>query len=287
MQAELLPTPNGGTLETLIQGDPASTAFVFHHGGFGSSMNMGSLYRAAAELGVFCIGITRPGYAASSPRRGRRAHDYVLETKLALDHFGVTDFVSFGWSSGALGAISDTQDSRCKGAVLISGDAPRTGDDWKDYLSRYPAKNRPAPTYQPAPNFENENFDMWRNIDKFALLAILSENASEPDKKICEGLAGDELAASISYGMAAGDYGIIDDLTADNSEWGIDLESITQRIEIFHGEEDRMDTPAHGRYFADKIPDSQLRMYSDEGHISLIYNRATEIVASAYKLLQS
>ena len=74
---------------------------------------------------MFAIGVTRPGYAGSSRRPGRRASSYVEDTRLILDHLKIEKFVSFGWSSGTPAAISDALDSRSKGVISISGDAPK------------------------------------------------------------------------------------------------------------------------------------------------------------------
>ena len=53
-----------------------------------------------ANTGLSLIGITRGGYAGSTRRSGRRTFNYVDETRLVLDHFGVKEIVSFGLSSG-------------------------------------------------------------------------------------------------------------------------------------------------------------------------------------------
>ncbi len=287
MKTHLLNLRGGQILEVLTKGMPANPALVFHHGGFGSSINMVALYRAAEEFNTFCIGITRPGYAESTPRRGRRAKDYVLETQAALNHFGIYDFVSFGWSSGALGAISDLQDNRCRGAVVISGDSPRTDEDWPQYIAKYPAVGYNQPASITHSEFENENYDSWRSITAEQLIKNMGEALSPADRLICQGTAGEELAAGIRYGMAAGDFGVIDDLIADNSEWGIDFGSLMQPVAVFHGDEDRLNTPAHAHQFVDKLPNATMFMYQGEGHISLINNKAKEIISEGLQILNS
>ena len=131
MKNILLDSGEGRVLEVVTSGELSERAFVFHHGGVGCSEGMAPLYRAASDAGVFLIGITRGGYARSSRREGRRTFNYVNDTRVALDHFGVTEFVSFGWSSGGPAMVSDLQDSRCVGGIGIASDAPRVSEDWQ------------------------------------------------------------------------------------------------------------------------------------------------------------
>ena len=242
MQREFLALSDGRTLEVVTQGKPQSKALILHHGAFGSSENMAPIFREASALGYFAIGITRPGYAGSSRRAGRRANDYFIETIEVLKHFGINKFVSLGWSSGSPAAISDTQDNRCKGAITISGDAPRDSADWQEFVEKYPPKN-PA-TEAPIPR----TFEEIRSVSADNLVNLFNHGLSLSDVEICESSFKDEFANAIRHGMKSGDFGASDDLESDAAPWGIDLQTVKQPVAIFQGDEDRMCTPAHG-YF--------------------------------------
>lgn len=162
---------------------------------------MAPIYRAAESRGIFVIGITLGGYASSTRREGRRAVDYVLETRIELQHFGVEKFVSFGWSSGGLGVISDLQDSRCK--------------------------------------------------------------------------------AGVRKALAAGPFGIIDDAFGNESALGIGYSTLKQPIAIYQGMEDRVCTPAHGHFLADRLENAEFILLDDQGHLSLIYDYADNMVNKA------
>jgi len=89
------------------------------------------------------------------------------------------------------------------------------------------------------------------------------------------------------HGMAPGDFGALDDLESDASPWNIELEGITKPVAVFQGDEDRMCTPAHGYFLAEKIPTAKLFLERGEGHISLMYSKSAEIVGEAIKLLDA
>ena len=192
MRTHLIHQPNGQTLEVVTEGDAQEAAIVLHHGALGSCENMAPLFREAKARGLFAIGITRPGYAASSRRKGRRTHDYFLETQLALAHFQVKRFVSLGWSSGSPAAISDLQDERCKGAVTIAGDAPRVSADWNSYVEKYPPKNGAS---QP---FEFPPIEVLRVCTPNQLVQLLGEGLSRKDVEICSGEFSKELSDSMN-----------------------------------------------------------------------------------------
>ena len=284
VKTHLLQLPGGQVLEVVTEGNPQSQALVLHHGAFGSCENMATIFEAAHSKGYFVIGITRPGYAASTRREGRRAGDYVRETKAVIDHFGVEEFVSLGWSSGSPAAISDLQDSRCKGAVTISGDAPRVSDDWESYVSKYPPVN--PNTNPPSESDDFAGFDAFRVCKADELVALFGPSLSRKDVEICETSASEDLASAMRHGMAPGDFGALDDLESDAASWNIELEKITKPVAVFQGDEDRMCTPAHGHFLSEKIPTANLFLEQGEGHISLLYNRASEMVDQAIKVLR-
>jgi len=280
METHILQLAEGQTLEVITEGDIQSRALVVHHGAFGSCENMMAIFREAKARGVFAIGITRPGYAASSRRAGRRAKDYVRETEAALNHFKVEECVSLGWSSGSPAAISDLQDARCKGAVTISGDAPRVSDDWESYIQKYPPANG---TDEVA---EFAGFDAFRACTANQIVGLFGPLLSSKDVETCNTDAAEDLAGAMRHGMAPGDFGALDDLESDAADWNIELEKITKPVLVFQGDEDRMCVPAHGHFLAEKIPTAQLFIESGEGHISLLYNKSAEIVDAAIGLLE-
>ena len=280
MKTQLINLPEGQILEVLTEGVPQEVALILHHGALGSSENMAPLFREAQLRGIFAIGITRPGYAGSTRREGRRTHNYFLETQAALNYFNIHKFVSLGWSSGSPAAISDTQDKRSVGAITISGDAPRVSADWQSYIQKYPPNNGASD------DFNMPSFDVFRSCTAEQIIPFLGSALSQRDVEICKGNASEELAAAMRHGMAPGDFGALDDFESDAAAWGIDLGKVSQPVAIFQGDEDRMCTPAHGHFLADNLANARLFMEIGEGHISLMYNKSKKIIDTAEEFFQ-
>jgi pimeloyl-ACP methyl ester carboxylesterase len=274
---------DGRSLEIYTQGTPSNSALILHHGGLASTLNMAPIFRAAKKEDVFVIGITRPGYAESTSDPGRRADDYLEYTSYVLDNFDITSFVSLGWSSGAPAALSDARDIRCKGAISISGDAPKGNIDWSEYEEKYPAENL---TSKYGYTLElSDALNALRNVVGADLSRVFGDALSKADVEICDGPYGEELASAIGDGMAPGDDGLIQDVESDHSDWGFDLREITNPVAIFQGDEDRMDTPANGHFLKEHIPNSELILLKGEGHISVIYKYSHDIVVKALEFL--
>ncbi len=279
MRREFISISDSQNLEVVLEGELHSKALILHHGAFGSAENMAPIFREAASRGLCAIGITRPGYASSTRREGRRAVNYLLETQVVLNHFNITEFVSLGWSSGSPAAISDTQDARCKGVVTISGDAPRDSANWDSYIEKYPPQN-PA-TEEPA----FPSFDEIRTTGPDGLVKLFNHLLSQKDVEICQSKFGADLSHASQHGMSSGDFGALDDLESDGAPWGMDLSQVMQPVAVFQGDEDRMCVPAHGHFLAENLGNAELILAPGEGHISLMYNRASQIVDTAIELL--
>ena len=118
------------------------------------------------------------------------------------------------------------------------------------------------------------------------MVGLFGPSLSRKDVEICMTSASEDLASAMRHGMATGDFGALDDLESDAASWNIELEKITKPVAVFQGDEDRMCTPAHGHFLSEKIPTAQLFLEQGEGHISLLYNRASEMVDQAIKVLR-
>jgi pimeloyl-ACP methyl ester carboxylesterase len=275
----LLDAGDSRVLEVVTAGKKSGKAFVFHHGGLGCSEGMAPLYRAAASAGVFLIGITRGGYAGSTRRPGRRTFNYVNETRIALENFGIVEFVSFGWSSGGPAMVSDLQDFRCVGGIGIASDAPRVSDDWQSYMENYPPMNSEGMS---EPNFDLE---AARNLEGKDLEAYFDVLLCKKDREICRGEFADELAEGIRIGMAPGIEGALDDFESDGDHWGIDLRAIKKPVALFQGDEDRFCTPAHGHFLRDNLGNAELLLLEGQGHLSIVYEAADQMIKKAISFL--
>src|SRR5205085_740620 len=132
-----VPGAGGRSIEVLTAGDPDGIALLFHGGSPSAVAEFPTLDEVAAEHGLHLVSYSRPGYGASTPRpaSGRYADD-VEESVAVLDHLGVDDFLTVGWSGGGPRALACAAllPGRCRAAASLAGVAPfgAEGLDWFD-----------------------------------------------------------------------------------------------------------------------------------------------------------
>jgi pimeloyl-ACP methyl ester carboxylesterase len=74
--------------------------------------------------------------------------------------------------------------------------------------------------------------------------------------------------------MAAGPAALIDDDLAYVAPWGFDPALITAPVLLLHGGRDRVVPSSHGEWLARRCPAAELRLFPDDGHISVLNHGA-------------
>ena len=92
---------------------------------------------------------------------------------------------------------------------------------------------------------------------------------SEVDKARMTGEFAEWFAETLRVGAEHGIAGLRDDELAIMSDWGFRVADARSAV-IWHGTEDRMVPPSHGRWLADHIPGARHRSLDNDGHISVI-----------------
>lgn len=126
----IIQAADGRSLEVLQAGPENGFSLVYHHGTPQGAVPFPTLERAAAENGLRVISYSRPGYGASSPRLDgatkAKVADDAADTVTVLDHLGVGDFLTIGWSGGGPRALACAAllPDRCLAAACCVGIAP-------------------------------------------------------------------------------------------------------------------------------------------------------------------
>ena len=76
---------------------------------------------------------------------------------------------------------------------------------------------------------------------------------------------------------ADGPGGLVDDL-ADVAPWGFGPAEVAAPTLLLHGGEDPMVPASHGGWLERRLPRAELRLYPDDGHISVL-SHAEEALA--------
>jgi pimeloyl-ACP methyl ester carboxylesterase len=243
-------------------GGDGRLAVFWHHG----TPNIGAppepLFPAADRLGIRWVSYDRPGYGGSTPHRGRDVASAAGYVAAVADELGIGRFAVMGHSGGgphalACGALLP---GRVLAVVSGAGLAPfgAEGLDWFAGMAasgvaslRAAAEGRAAKEQYEA---SGAGYDPEFTP---ADLAALSGTWSW-------------LGSVVGPAVKDGPGGLIDDDLAYVAPWGFDPAQVRPPVLIMHGGRDRVVPSAHGRWLADRCPVAELRLYPDDGHISVL-----------------
>jgi pimeloyl-ACP methyl ester carboxylesterase len=264
--------PDGRTLHGYDTGggsrdDPLTV--VWHHG----TPNIGTppepLFREAERLGIRWMGYDRPSYGGSTPSPGRDVGSAAGDTVAIADAAGVDRLAVMGHSGGAMHALACAAllPRRVSGVVGVSALAPFSADglDWfagmapggvatlqaaaagREAKERYEAS---APEGDPG----------FNDADRAALAGEWSWFNSV-----------------VGPAMRAGPAGMIDDDLAYVAPWGFEPSQVDVPVMLLHGSQDRIAPVAHAKWLASHIPNAELRVQPDDGHISVLGSAAAAL----------
>ena len=255
----------GRTLHVYDTGahDPAGQLTVFWHHG---TPNIGAppepLFAAAEELGIRWVSYDRPGYGGSSPHPGRDVASAAAHVLGIADALGIDRFALMGHSGGgphalACGALLE---ERVLGVVVGSGLAPFGAEELDYFAGMTPsgaAELRAATEGRTALQdyLESAEFDpeMFTPADHAALSGEWSW-----------------LNSVVGPAVEAGEDGLIDDDLAYVGPWGFDPARVISPTLFMHGGQDRVVPSSHGEWLARRCPSAELRLYPEDGHISVL-----------------
>ncbi len=274
-----VPTPDGRTLEVLDTGSRDGFPLVVHHGTPQGAVPFGILERPAAERNLRVISYSRPGYGSSTPRADATTTatvaDDATDTATILDHLGISEFVTLGWSGGGPRALACAAvlPGRCRAATCGVGIAPPAefDGDVRDGMAPENVDEYTAAFAGPA---ELERH-LGTQTDYFSVTAdqiadALGELAPPVDRAALTGELAEYLASSM---RAAGRQGIVgwlgDDLTHIRP-WGFDVGAITVPVAVWQGTEDKMVPFEHAKWLAAHVAGARAHLVQGEGHLSLL-----------------
>jgi pimeloyl-ACP methyl ester carboxylesterase len=240
-------------------------AVFWHHG----SPNIGAppepLLSAAERLGIRWVSYDRPGYGGSAPRPDRNVASAAADASAVADALGIERFAVMGHSSGGSHALACAAllQERVLGVVVVAGMAPfgAEGLNWFE-------------GFGPAGVAELRAAAAGRA----ALEKHLTQSDDEPEftPEDEAALAGewswfiDVVRPAIAGSMG----GFVDDDLAGVGAWGFDPADVVAPALFLHGGRDRVVPAAHGEWLARRCRSAELRLYPEDGHISVLSSGA-------------
>ena len=229
----------------------------------------------AAELGVRLVMVSRPGYGGSDRFVGRSvaswASDVVeLVARLQLG----PDIAVVGISGGGPHALACGQLACTRAVAVLAG----AGDMGRDEAFHGMAE---------------ESAWLWRSaFDDDGLLASVigridrAMRRGDPAVVVARVLDGfpssaveflqrhDELRTGaiddLVEAFVGGGWGWLDDARAFRSDWGFSLDDVRIPVWLAHGERDEFVPLHHAQRLVDALPNSELQVAADLGHMDLI-----------------
>jgi pimeloyl-ACP methyl ester carboxylesterase len=282
---------DGRELEILDNGINSESAIIFHHGTPGHVSMWSDWLEAAAAAGIRALSYSRAGYGTSDRNPGRSVISNNNDIAQLLDAKNITKFVAIGWSGGGPHCIASTLDPRNVGAISLAGVGAYGVDDL-DFLEGMGPENHDE--FGAALKGEAV-IDQWMEDNAGPMKSVSGDDIRETfggligdaDKAVLEGVAADQMAASMRSALAVSFDGWIDDDLVFVKNWGFDLAAITKPVFLWQGDDDFMVPHAHSYWLEKHIPTAKLTFKAGEGHISLGIKYRTEILAQAHDLLKN
>jgi pimeloyl-ACP methyl ester carboxylesterase len=275
-----LTLPDGRELAYEEYGDPGGTPVFSFHGGLSSRLDAAPASHAASSLGVRLISPDRPGMGRSTYLAGRRLVDWPADVAALADALGLERFAVMGWSAGGpyAAACAALQPERVTAAALLSSSVPidvfgtTRGLTSDDRILLFLVRHAPAVA----------SFLMKATIGNVPDSVVYQEvrrSFPAPDRAALDQRGSPSAAvAFVKEAMRQGTAGCVQDYRIFGAPWGFNLESIAVPVQIWEGTEDHTGPPEYRQFLLDHIPQAVFWPAEGEGHMSLLANRAGDIL---------
>ncbi len=262
-------------------------AILFHHGTPGDCTAWSTWVAGIKD--VKAIAASRPGYGLSDRRRGRTVAADIDDQSQLLDHFGIKQFVSIGWSGGGPHALNMTRDARNIGAITLAG-VGEWGNKDLDFLNGMGPENHDEfgaalAGEKSIEEWMKKNSPGLKTVTGSQLISAMGGLIGKADKDALTPEVADEEANVFRRALSIGYYGWLDDDLAFVQSFGFELGKIEKPVLIWQGDDDFMVPREHSNWLAKHIPGSKLNFVTGHGHISLVQSYRSEIITQAMKLL--
>jgi len=286
-------TPDGRVLAVEEAGDPAGRPVLVHNGTPNSRHLYGPDTRDAAERGLRLIGYDRPGYGGSSPHPGRTVADCADDVRAICADLGIDRLAMWGASGGgphvlacaallpdlvsAAASIASLAPFDAAGLDYFEGMGQGNVDDALLFLNDEAAARAKADKDREEILAEPPD-DAADAADAPAAPEGMETLLSPVDAAVLSGELGAYLQTSMRDGLAPGVEGWWEDNCLIRP-WGFCPADIKIPFLLLHGRQDKFVPFGHGEWLAAHIPGVEARLYEDEGHLSLLQNRVSEVHA--------
>jgi pimeloyl-ACP methyl ester carboxylesterase len=273
---------DGRRLAYDVYGLAAGRPILYCHGFPGSRREAELTAAAATHLGIRVIAPDRPGVGLSDFQPNRTLLDWPADVSALTDALGLQRFAVLGVSGGAPYALACAAalGSRLTSVGLVAGLAPL---DHPGASAGMRAQNRLLfLLYRRVPRVGTGLYRLLAALvgcRPEGIFTLLTGRLPLPDQAVLRGQPRQILIGSFREALKQGYRGGDRELFLYARPWGIDLPTISQPVQLWHGERDATVPVAHGRFLAQVIPRCQSFFAPQEGHFSLPILHMEEILS--------
>ena len=262
-------------------GDPGGRPVLYCHGGLSSGLDAAPVAGVCAELGIRLVAPDRPGIGLSDYQPGRTLLDWPNDVATLANGLGIERFAVAGWSAGGPYALACAYalGDRVSAGALLGSAVPF------EALGTRKGLNRPDRLLLALSEWAPPlcRLVLWLLIDvpsdrmlRWSIMAGL--NGADRAALLAAGSASDAVAF-MRESVRRGTRGVVRDYRVFADPWGFALKEVDVPMAIWEGGEDRLAPLSYPELLVAELPRATLRIVEGQGHLSLLRNRATEILS--------
>ncbi|MGB5370146.1 MAG: alpha/beta hydrolase [Flavobacteriaceae bacterium] len=276
--------PDGRILGYAEYGDTNGVPVLYFHGGQESRLSSRFMDSTALKLGVRIIAPDRPGVGLSTFQKDRSFLDWAKDIESLAEHLELETFSVFGLSGGAphVLACAYALPDRILNVSIISGTGPH---HYKGKLKGvwFPVKIMhwfaTAKKDNNLRGFINSEYNTLKEKPEKRLRQLQRYLPDADSKLLKENPAyGVDFIQGSMEAYKQGNEAVVQEWKLYVADWGIPLEKINTHINLWYGAEDKMAPKYRGIYYHNILKDSDLHIFENEGHFSLIRNHLEAIL---------
>ncbi len=270
-------------LEVGVPGGPA----LFHFHGHGSSrLEALMLEEAAHRFGVRVLAFDRPGIGRSDPKGGDRLMDWPDDVAEAADILGIERFAVQGMSAGGPYALACAAKipERITACALVSAVPPpeiarRAGPRLRR-LAWWIALRFPRYLRRRLKQFRPDGLPDEEMVQS-RMMRVSQWLGGEDERLMHIPEMRDVLARTMMETARQSGAGNRNEIERLVKPWGFDIAQVTvPKIFVWHGDEDRIMPVGPAHVMADRLRNCLATFYENEGHFSVLVNRADELLGA-------
>ena len=265
-------------------GDSLGYPIFYFHGGQESRLSSLFMDSTATKMKIRLICPDRPGLGLSTFQADRKFLDWGDDIVQLADSLKISRYSIFGLSGGAPHVLACVfrDSARIDNASIISGASPYNykgtlnGMWFPVKLIHWFAGMRKDKQLR---KFIQKDFESLVNKPEKRIKQF-QKHLPKPDKRlmIAKPDYGWEFISGSVESYRQGIDGVVQEWKLYVADWQMDLSTVNFPIALWYGENDKMAPYHRGNYYKDTLPNSRLKVISNEGHFSLIRNHLEEIL---------